>query len=358
MSASEVAIRVGTNLEAVREPWQRLAGHSENVFSTWEWARAWRRHIGADKALRIVEGRRPGDDAPFALVPLYLDRTWPVRLVRFVGSGVADQLGPVCDARDRQAASNLTGVQVRGVLNGAGVFVGERLLGENPWASEMDATLVRQASSPVLMIDGHDFEGFLASRSRNFRSQSRRYERALARDHKLVYRLTREPGELESDMRTLIDLHCTRWGAQSTAFAGPRRAFHLDFARQALQCGWLRLWTMELDDVPVAAWYGFRYSGIESFFQSGRLPRLERMHLGTVLLCHTIRCACEDGMREYRFGLGGERYKGRFTEQDPGLSTVAIGTGARGTAALTAVRGYPRLPEKVRSRMRSWPGRR
>jgi Acetyltransferase (GNAT) domain len=66
---------------------------------------------------------------------------------------------------------------------------------------------------------------------------------------------------------------------------------------------------MDLDDVPVAAWYGFRYAGVETFYQSGRDPGLERENIGFVLLCHTIPSAFHDGMKEYRFGLGGEPYK-------------------------------------------------
>lgn len=132
-------------------------------------------------------------------------------------------------------------------------------------------------------------------------------------------------------MQTLIRLHEMRWSdGQSTAFSGGRAAFHIEFAKRALDKGWLRLWIMEIDDEPVAAWYGLRYADVDTYYQSGRDPAFERLNVGFVLLCHTIRCAFADGMRAYRFGLGDEPYKSRFAESDPGLETVAITTGARG----------------------------
>jgi CelD/BcsL family acetyltransferase involved in cellulose biosynthesis len=167
----------------------------------------------------------------------------------------------------------------------------------------------------------------------------RRSERRLIREHRLEYRLTTDPERLEHDLQVLIDLHRRRWrDGRSDAFAGPRRAFHLEFAREALEKGWLRLWTMILDGRPAAAWYGLRFGGLDHYYQSGRDPRLAPLRVGFVLLAHTIRSACEDGMSEYRFGLGDEAYKCRFCDHDPGLETVAVATGLRGRLGLASLR--------------------
>jgi CelD/BcsL family acetyltransferase involved in cellulose biosynthesis len=90
------------------------------------------------------------------------------------------------------------------------------------------------------------------------------------------------------------------------------------------------LWFCELDGVPAACWYGFRFAGIESHFQSGRNPRFEQESPGTVLLVRTIRAALEDGVGEYRFLRGGEAYKDRFATEDPGVETVGYGRTAIG----------------------------
>src|SRR3954453_15544676 len=80
---------------SVREDWTTLAERAGNVFATWEWADAWWRVYGEDRPLP-VHGCRDADGLLVAVLPLYLSRTRPVRTLRFLGHGPADQLGPVC----------------------------------------------------------------------------------------------------------------------------------------------------------------------------------------------------------------------------------------------------------------------
>ena len=204
--------------------------------------------------------------------------------------------------------------------------------------------------SPVLEADGRDWEAFLASRSRNFREQVRRRERKLAREHDLRFRLSDDPERLDADLDTLFRLHDARWSGDTRSFDPPLDAFHRDFARAALDRGWLRLWLLELDGRQAAAWLGYRCGGAEWYYQAGRDPALEREAVGFVLMNHTIREALNDGMREYRLLLGGESYKDRFANADHGLETVMLrarcprtggGGGALGGAPRAAERAPP-----------------
>lgn len=310
MPEHKLTVERVSDVAAARAEWTRLAAQAGNIFSSWEWAAAWHRHLGGGAELAVAIARR-STGAATAILPLCVVRESPFRLVRFVGAGPADQLGPVCAPAERGDAAIALRHHVDEVLGGSGLF--------------------------------------LASLSRNFRSQVRRRERNLYRAGRVAYRLTQRPDQLDADMRSLMRLHAARWSSgQSTALSGPRAQFHLDFARRALENGWLRLWTLELDGRPVAAWYGLRYAGIESYYQVGRDPAYNHLHVGFVLLCHTIRCAFQDRMREYRFGLGAEPYKSRFAETDPGLDTVAIAAGARGRLALAAIHAALLMPERVR----------
>jgi CelD/BcsL family acetyltransferase involved in cellulose biosynthesis len=216
------------------------------------------------------------------------------------------------------------------------VLLAERLAPTEGWAGLLDAKVVHREESPVLEIGGRSFEEYLGSRSRNFREQVRRRSRKLARDHDVSFRLS-DAQHLAEDMETLFLLHAARWSNDaSDAFAGARRDFHLDFARRALERGWLRLWLLEVAGVPRAAWYGFRFADADWYYQSGRDPDWERESVGFVLLSHTIEQAFNDGMREYRLLRGGESYKSRFASDDPGLETAALGRGPLGRAALVA----------------------
>jgi CelD/BcsL family acetyltransferase involved in cellulose biosynthesis len=320
------------DLDDARDDWTRLAVASRNVFATWEWASIWWRHYGRDGALRLAALRGPGGRRR-ALLPLVAWRDRPVRIARFLGHGTADELGPVCDPADRPAAAR----GLRRVLAAAScdVLLGEHLPANDAWESLLGGAVLRREEFPLVQAPG-GWEPYLATRTAHARRKTAWLERRLARDHDLRFRLACEPDRLDADLDILFALHRARWPEGSDFLV--HEAAHRDLASEALRQGWLRLWFLELDGIPAACWYGFRFAGVESHFQFGRDPRFERESVGTVLLVHTIRAALTDGVREYRFLRGGELYKHRFATHDPGLETVAVGIGVRGKAAVAGGR--------------------
>jgi CelD/BcsL family acetyltransferase involved in cellulose biosynthesis len=324
-------IEAVSELEQLREEWTRLAEGAGNVFSTWDWASIWWRHFGNGRRL-LLTACRDARGTVVAILPAYLSSDQPVRTVRFVGHGPADQLGPICDGDTALAAAFL-----RQALEQRAwpwdVFMAERLPGEQKWASLLRGRALEHESSPIMRA-GSSWDEYLASRSSNFREQVRRRERKLAREHDLNYRLANRDS-FDADFETLVRLHEARWGEeQSGAFAGRLKDFHREFASVALDRGWLRLWTMEVDGQAVAAWYGFRFAGAESYYQSGRDPDWDRYSVGFVLLTHTMREAFDDGVAEYRLLRGGEYYKSRFATHDSGVETIGLARGVKGRAAL------------------------
>src|SRR3954454_18239676 len=314
-------LEIAHELEAVRDEWRVLGERSGNVFATWEWAEVWWRHYGEGEPLLAL--RRHDDGAPTALVALELRRRGPLTVARFVGHGPADELGPIGDP---QALVELQAERHWDVL------LAERLP-PTAGADRLGGRTLLRESSPVVEAPEGGYEAFLAGRSRNFRSQVRRKEKKLL-ERGLTYRLSDDPARLEADMGTLGELHEARWGAESSGALRDRRAaFHMDFARAALERGWLRLWLAEVDGRAVAAWYGFRFADAEWYYQSGRDPDWDKDSVGLVLLAHTIREAFDDGLRTYRLLRGGESYKDRFATSDPGLQTVVAGRGALGSVA-------------------------
>jgi CelD/BcsL family acetyltransferase involved in cellulose biosynthesis len=321
-------------LDGVGEEWNELAKQTGNVFSTWEWNSIWWRHFGSERTL-LATMCRTDNGRLVAVLPLYLWRERPFRVVRFLGHHAGDQLGPICVPRDRRAVSAAIAATLARCE--ADIFVGEHVPSDEGWSELLDAKILTRNPSPVLHFDFADWEAFLASRSSNFRGTVRGRERRLMRAHEVRYRLTTDPGELQTDLDTLFALHNARWSGERTSFSRCE-AFHRDFAACAFERGWLRLWFLEVDGRPRAAWYGFRFRGIESFYQGGRDPAWEwdRYSLGFVVLVHSIREAFEDGISEYRFLRGGEQYKYRFTNSDRGVETIGIARGVASRAALAA----------------------
>lgn len=337
------SVTVATDLEDQREQWQRLAAAATSPFATWEWADTWWRHFGAGGELRLLIVRA-GDGETVAILPLYRVTKGPLRVLRFVGHFPADELGPICAPEQAAAVAAICGEHLRGEADWD-LFLAERLPLPAGIGSALGGRRLRTESMPELQIETADWDQFLAGKSSNFRGQVRTKERRLQRDADLEYRLAEDPARLAADMETLFGLHRRGWAAKGEegAFREDLASFHLDFARAALERGWLRLWIASLDGAPAAVWYGFRIGGVDSFYQGGRDPARERDSIGFVLMAHTVRDAVQHGSSLYRLLLGAEEYKRRFSSRDPGVETVAVTRSLRGDLALAALLGRERL---------------
>lgn len=303
--------------------WGELARESRNPFATPEFLETWAKHYAPEGSVEMH-----GE-----LLPLYWWRRRPVRVLRLLGHGPGDQLGPLGEASLEGAVRELR----------PDVLLAEQLPGDRPWPGRE----LSREGSPLVEIAGRSWDELLAGWSSNLREQVRRKERKLARERGLSFRRG-TPETFDRDLDLLYELHRARWrGESSFERAEP---FQREFAARARERAWLRLWFAELDGRAAAAWYGLRYEGADWYYQLGRDPALDRESVGLVLLAHTIREAAGDGIGEYRFGRGGEAYKYRFATADPGLVTVGIARTLAGRAALGAAVLARRVRRAVRDR--------
>ena len=216
-------------------------------------------------------------------------------------------------------------------------LLGDVLPGDQGWGALEGVVTVHREATPVRSLDEPDWDALLATLSGKHRQQVRRFERRLAKSHDLAYRLSDGPDRLRPDLDAFFALHDKRWEGQSAAVDETSRAFFREFAAEAQRAGWLRLWLLELDGAPAAAFLGFRFGGAELYYQLGRDPAFDKLAVGRVLIAHTIRAALEDGAAEYRFLRGDEPYKDRFADYDPGLETVVLPRSLLGRLAVGGV---------------------
>lgn len=333
------------SLDAARETWVAHAGQQDNIFATWEWAHAWWQVYGT--------GRRPfvhevldGDGHSIGILPLYLAPAPLGWFARFIGHGPADQLGPVCRAEDRPAVASALRKLIAGP-GGPTMLLAERLRADEGWEDMLHGRHIRQESFSLIDLQGLDWDGWLETKSANFRQQTRKGERRLAREHRLEYRLVTDEAEVLDALDTLVRLHDARWDGHSVVFAPQRRAFHEQFALTAARRGWLRILLATLDGEPAAAWLGYRYGGVESSYLMGRSPQWSKHNIGSVLRMHAIREAAQH-VREFRLLLGGEPHKERLATEDPRLDTFLVGDAVLPRAAHALFRHRRRLPGGVR----------
>ena len=323
------------DLEPARERWSALAEASANLFATWEWNELWWRHFGRGRPLRIA---LVGDDPerPDAIVPLFVWGERPVRVLRLLGHGHGDLLGPICAAEDRERAYSALASAL--AAEPADLFVGDWMAGDRQWAGAFNGTIVRETGYPILRFEHSSWDDFVASRGTKQRKAIRYNPRRLAREHDVEFRKADDPDRLEQDLDETFRLHKIRFGKHSGClFCGPSEAFQREFAAAALERGWLRLLLLYVDGAAVAAEYGFRYGDAYFSYQGGRDPAWDRHSVGFVVELETIRLAFEEGVREYRYLEGEEGYKYRFPTEDPRLETIAIPKTRRGRAVLSVL---------------------
>jgi CelD/BcsL family acetyltransferase involved in cellulose biosynthesis len=304
---------------ALADPWRRLAEERSNPFITPEWTRAWLESHPEEKPF-VVVWRREGEVR--GVLPLVRARSGPARVLRFAGARRADWVTPACRAEDEAAMAAACAELLANERRAWQAIRFDRLGEDSVWPEALRepkgplavALPRRRDVLPYIEFDDRGFEGYMADRSRNFRSQLGRRRRKLERDHGLRFRITESAAELEADIETFFRLHDARWeGRGGSSSADPATREHQRrFAAAALERGWLRLWIAEADEAAAAAWYGWRIGERYCYALAGLDEAYERLALGTVLLGHTIESAAAEGARIYDMMWGEEGYKSRF----------------------------------------------
>jgi CelD/BcsL family acetyltransferase involved in cellulose biosynthesis len=359
-----------SEIEGLAGEWRPLAERQGNAFITPDWFLAFLRTCGEEWQPRVAVVRRRSGELR-GMLPLVSSSAGGRRVLRF--PPVGDRFQPVAGQGDERtvavaAASALT-PENRGfpTLLLENVDTGRGWLETLVEASPARLATVERAEStlPFVQIEGLSWDEYLAGRSRQLRSQLRRKFRSLGDGHDLRFRRTRRPQELEPDLGSLFRLHDARWAQRpgASAFAGSQtRAFHFEFARAALERGWLRLTLLEVDGVPIAGMYGWLIGGRWSYYQAGFDPAWSRHSPGFLLLAETIRDAIEEGASEYDMLLGEEAFKRRFATSTGSVRTVVVAPRGRpahlsAAAGVRVRRAWRMLPSGPRTRARRFATR-
>jgi CelD/BcsL family acetyltransferase involved in cellulose biosynthesis len=338
----ELRVERAQSIDELYDDWSALATRSRNLFATPEWTATWCRHMLHDRSLELF-AFRSGSGRLVGVLPLYVHSERPLRILRLAGHGPGEELGPVCCPEDRPQVARALLRTLAGL--GGGILVAEQLPAEAGWGALTGGHALRSEPSPAVTPHAAGWDGYLAGCSRRMRKELRRQQRRIETLNGVHYRSGGGSAEeLQRDLDTLFSLHDAVFGDDSR-FLG-HADFHREFAEIARQRRWLRMWFLEIDGCAVAAWYGFRYAGVELDYQGGRDPAWEGFSVGTAIIAHAMRSALEEGVDEYRLLRGAERYKQRFATHDRGLETLVIGNGAiAGLAAAAAAA----LPDRVAS---------
>lgn len=345
-------------LADVEPAWRRLAEARGNAFVSPEWFRAWRKRQAEETVPWVVVVR--DGDAIRGLLPLLSYARARVRLLRFAGGGFGDFFHPASAREDEEAVALAAGQTLAERRQEWTALILDNVDLAAPWvetlrncsARPLAATEVHREALPFIDLSGiSSWDGYVDTRSRKLRAQLRRGLRVLERDHAVRLRSASHAEELGLDLSVFFDLHHRRRGTvggSTLSRPGARDAL-LDFAAAALNAGWLRLWFLDVDEQPIAAWYGWRIGQRYAHYQSGLDPAWSRSSAGLVLQGLTIQDAIEDGAGEYDMLAGGEWYKKRLATGRREARTLVITRAWHPMRALAAAAvGARRIGRRIR----------
>ncbi|HEY6362988.1 MAG TPA: GNAT family N-acetyltransferase [Vicinamibacterales bacterium] len=314
---------------ALRPEWNALLRSSgaDGPFLTWEWLHTWWKHLRGTSALRIFTVRA-GDEL-IAVAPLRVSRgtlAWFTQL-EFLGTGHAgsDYLDLIARRGHEDQAIRAIATVVQSQRGGGKPDAPTALrLDHVPYDSlasrlatalstdSWDVSIGPGGTCPIVRLAGHDWDSYLATLGSAHRANVRRRLKALGQRFDVRFELVVSEEQRRAALAALVAFHDQRFsdrGGSTTFFTPALRAFHDEATRSALDCGWLRMYVLRLNDAPAAVMYGFDYRQRFYFYQHGFDDQYKAHSVGLALMALSIQAALEGGAEEFDMLWGVEPYK-------------------------------------------------
>ena len=341
VTVSDLAVTVleqRAQLAQLRQEWERLLDRTDvaSPFLTPDWQLAWLEIYGTRHRPFVLEARRRGELV--GLWPLALRRRGPFRVLEPIGSGRSDWLDIPVLASIRAATLGAFCRLLAEQRRNWDLLDLRDILAESPTIPALEACIkheplsLRRCSrtvSPYLPIEG-TWDGYLSSRSANFRSSLRRRLRKAheTRGGLAIARL--EAPELGPIIEALAAVEQRSWKAREgtrklTTAAG--REFYRRFCTAFAARNFLRIWTATLEGAMVAYLVLFVHRGKCYYYNGAYAEDAADLSPGTLLHAAAIEDAFRAGLREYDFLSGDEPYKDRWSAQRREIHHLALFSG-------------------------------
>lgn len=178
--------------------------------------------------------------------------------------------------------------------------------------------------APFVRLDGN-WDDYLASRSRNWRTSLRRAYAKLAREHAVeILHLGRDIA-LEEALEAFIELHDKRWGEESLAL-GTRasRAFLRELARKLATQDRLVIVLVRIDGAFAAGCLDFVFRETLVGYQGGWDPAYAHLAIGNIALAEEFKWCFAKDFKVFDFQGGDEAYKQRWMTGMRELANIEI----------------------------------
>ena len=323
-----------TGLNELSAAWDALAVRAGRPFGAPPWCLAWARHVAPRSGTARVVAILDGDQA-VAVAPLYAGRAFAGRSVyEVMAARISPPAGLLLDpGRESEGGEALA----RALAN-----LRPRLAALRFWdrvEGGIAGSIAANSSSrpawrhtdnptplPVVVLDGLDFDAWMARRSSKFRQESRRLRRRLD-DTGATFTLVGAE-DLDRALAAFVDLHGSRWedrGGSNALVSGFEEMFRAAASgepslgldrKELLGAGRMRI--IVAVNILLAA--GSAVAGWNSGFDQ----EWHRYSPSLQLTLHAVADSAARGERRINLGPGRMGYKARLADEEEPVAMTSL----------------------------------
>jgi hypothetical protein len=324
------------------EKWNELVLNSmhPNIFLTWEWLSVWVKWFGYNNRLKIIEiwdGLRLIGILPLYMGSIELFPKISVKGLKYIGDGdvvFPDFLGPII----RQGSLDSVLLCIEEVFESDKSDFRFIRLADMNLASEgtccfVDALCkrflcdIRQGDiSPYIGFSG-DYASFLGRFNAKKRSSIKRNEKKASGNFQLRLECYQSQDKVSEAFEIMVQVFQKANRGQNKIQGFLKEdylGFHKDVARALARNGWLRIYVLYFNDIPVAYIYGYLFNNVFWDYQTSYDLTYKDYSPGAVILQMVIKSVIEEGVQVFEFLRGDEEYKFYFSTGHRQLSTAYV----------------------------------
>ncbi len=394
-AAGQLSCDVATSIESLRSmqpEWDRIVeALGCGIYMSYDWCRVWWEHYAGSREARVFLFRI--DDELVSVVPMFIDRVrlGPVHLsvAKIMGS---DSTQAVCDLPVPKAwATAVYDRLLQQLIDEDGCDA--LAIGPLSEASgRIDALRLAAESRPDLVSKVHDrvvtqsttialpdsFDAYLASLSRNQRSNIHKGWRRLRDDFHVEVELITDPDAALAEFDEFVPMHARQWesrGGLGHFGDWPGAAsFNRSLVSAMSHANRVRMLRVRADSCVIARQYSFTFGNTYHCRLAARVTdeRWQHYGLGCLSLTKLFEHAIDEGKQIIDAGVGHYDYKLRLGGSQQRVRSILLAANrddalrrAELFCSLAAVldRAYyklwfcriaPRLPRRRRPLSRTW----
>ncbi len=304
-----------------REAWESLLSRSSNrdLFGSYEWLISWLNAFWRGKPIAFLFVWRA--ERLVGLIPLIQDiagelwcpktLTLPVnpqtRREDIVCEGEPDEIIDAALGYLRQRGQPVK-VGLKRVLEDAATL---RVVPEVAAHHHMLTTTKPDTEAPILEFE-KDWQSYLSSRSRHFRSELRRKRKAMIQAGRAEWRVVSVPEEVDAAMDEVFSIERDSWKEgehTSLTTESGLETFFRDLALRCARSGWLRIYLLQLDSRSIAHVFGVIFDGQLYALKTSYRQGYRQLSPGAVLFGHIVEDGFTQGYRLLDFLGDSARWK-------------------------------------------------